>query len=132
MLQEWGNTPGEALREGGDPMIKKRPQRGEGSTVSPLGGTMIFNLFCLGTGHKKDETNQTMRRLHDDCKSWTDYKYICDGPTGLGGVAAGAGMNALRDECVKKIRAVLPLSRINMAGHSRGAMLCHMVAHKLS
>src|SRR5262249_33718705 len=42
----------------------------------------------------------------------------------------GSGMDKSLDQIIKHVDEAGPL-QINMAGHSRGAVLCHMVARKL-
>ena len=94
----------------------------------------IFNLFCLGTGHTSVEANQTMFWLHRDCLGVDKVdKLLVDGPTGPLGIAFGAGMDPELRDIIKTIKGLQPPpEQINMAGHSRGAVLCHMTAHALS
>jgi hypothetical protein len=86
------------------------------------------SVFNIGTGHTKAEANNTIAALGHAC---TDAdKIINDGPTGVLGNLQGWGMNdALRDT-VARITAANP-TVVNMTGHSRGAILCHMIAHAL-
>ena len=87
----------------------------------------VMSIFNIGTGHTQKERNNTMRALYDECYP---PKYINDGPTGLKGVALGWGMNDMLKDTMKEIRKVKP-DQVNLAGHSRGAILCHMIAHAI-
>ena len=88
---------------------------------------VVFSVFNIGTGHTQKERNNTMKALYDEAYP---PKYINDGPPGLNGIAMGWGMNTMRDLTMKEIRKAKP-DRVNLAGHSRGAILCHMLAHAI-
>jgi hypothetical protein len=94
----------------------------------------VMSIFNIGTGHTAEETNQTMKVLFDDCTS--NLKYINKGPVGNIGfnAAVGWGMNTMSDDTFEAIRirkGPCGLDTINLAGHSRGAILCHMLAHQI-
>jgi len=90
----------------------------------------VFSVFCIGTGHKRNEVNNTMKFLYDDCLDF-DYKYINDGPTGSSAIT-GWGMNTMLRDTMAAIKFARPRpDRVNLAGHSRGAVLCHMLAHAI-
>lgn len=93
----------------------------------------VYNVFCIGTGHTRDESNNTMVQLFNDCRGTEGIdKCIVDGPLLDGFLRAitGGGLN-------EKLAGILdPISRarphkVNMTGHSRGAILCHMLAHAM-
>ena len=97
---------------------------------------MIYNLFCIGTGHTKDEPNQTMVQLYNDCTSPERFKFLVDGPTNKFGNAylgewTGLGMDKFLNAIVEHICTAGDVHQVNMTGHSRGGVLCHMVARKL-
>ncbi len=87
----------------------------------------VFTVFNLGTGHKQSETNQTIVHLYKNCMG---EKAINDGPLGVFGSIFGSGMDAKVRDTVKLIAAKTPV-RVNMVGHSRGAVLCHLLANDL-
>lgn len=96
-------------------------------TAGPRGG--VFSVFNIGTGHTQKEPNNTIAALGHAC---TDDKVINDGPTGVMGNAQGWGMNDATRRTVDAIKSVRPRpAQVNMTGHSRGAILCHMIAHAL-
>jgi hypothetical protein len=104
----------------------------------------VFSVFCIGTGHSRAEPNNVMKWLYDNCY-WPGYpkdlKYINDGVMGGGGPLhtnewIGVGMADMKTSTMNAIkRAVrrreLCVTRINLAGHSRGAVLCHMLAEAI-
>jgi len=94
----------------------------------------VYSVFNIGTGHAQNEPNNTIASLGRDCLDWYDVT-INDGPgsswfDGLG-KAFGMGMDSTCSATVKDILARKP-SRVNMAGHSRGGVLCHMIANDLA
>ena len=93
----------------------------------------IFNIFNIGTGHTQTEPNNTMKRLYDDCRGTA--KFINDGPTGSNALRGNLTPRAERTMAALKSRIkdrnLPPIDRINMTGHSRGAVLCHMLAHSI-
>jgi hypothetical protein len=100
------------------------------------GVAMIYNLFCIGTGHTAHEPNQTMVQLYNDCKSQEPFKKLVDGPTNKLGNAylgewAGAGMDDSLKQVLEHMSKARGVLQVNMAGHSRGGVLCHMVARRL-
>jgi len=94
-----------------------------------------MSIFNIGTGHTKSEKTQTMTVLHDDCTD-TSLRYINDGPHGGMGfnAAVGWGMNTIADatfEWIVQRAGLAGVDTINLTGHSRGAILCHMLAHRI-
>jgi hypothetical protein len=89
----------------------------------------VFTVFNIGTGHTRAETNNTFTDLHNSCVG-TD-KFINDGPIHLFGNLAGKGMDRRGREAVAAILAARPRV-VNLTGHSRGAVLCHMIANDLA
>jgi hypothetical protein len=96
----------------------------------------VFSIFNIGTGHTSSEKNNIMKVLYDRCQATKEYKYLNDGPTGLDAVA-GTGMEEKRRQTFQAIvntheNPKLPfISRVNLTGHSRGAILCHMIAYDI-
>lgn len=105
----------------------------------------VFSVFCIGSNHNQKEINNTMAALGHACVSPdgnadpASYKYINDGPGGEDHVskarklfngAVGWGMNNFLANTFQAIVAADP-TVVNLTGHSRGAILCHMIAHKL-
>ncbi len=98
--------------------------------------TNIFSVFCIGTSHVHEEENNTIAVLGKACgsgglindgpgtrKGWFDNKF-----NGL----VGWGMNDKLEATIAAIKKLAPLPDVvNMTGHSRGAILCHMIAHRL-
>jgi hypothetical protein len=88
----------------------------------------VVSVFNIGTGHTRAEVNNTIAALGKAC---TDPdKVVNDGPTGVLGNLQGWGMNDALSSTVARIKAAGP-TVVNMTGHSRGAILCHMIAHAL-
>lgn len=87
----------------------------------------VFSVFSIGTGHARQETNNTIAELHRQC---LDAKWINDGPSGVLGNAQGAGMDRKVADSVAHILAARP-DTVNLTGHSRGAIICHMIANEL-
>jgi hypothetical protein len=71
-----------------------------------------------------------MAALGHDCLTRSDKK-INDGPVGFFGMAFGAGMDSKCDSTVKAILA-RQATVVNLAGHSRGGVLCYMIANGLA
>ncbi|MDB6089264.1 MAG: hypothetical protein JWN85_2048, partial [Gammaproteobacteria bacterium] len=92
-----------------------------------LNRTSVFSVFNIGTGHTQAETNNTIAALGHAC---TGSHLINDGPTGALGTSLGWGMNDALARTMNAIKAAKP-SHVNLAGHSRGAILCHMVGNAL-
>jgi hypothetical protein len=99
------------------------------------GGGGVFSVFNIGTGHIGSEPNNTIAALGKLCEG---DKVVNDGP-GTGGnsidnffgTLQGWGMDDACKTTIEAIKIKKP-RRVNMAGHSRGAILCHMIAHELS
>lgn len=89
----------------------------------------VFSVFNIGTGHTKDEPNNTMAELYRSCSDMGCW--VNNGPLGVMGAIGGQGMDAM---CRETVRAVL-LSQptvLNIAGHSRGGVLSHMIANDVA
>jgi hypothetical protein len=89
-------------------------------------------VFNIGTGHSQTEPNNTFAALWSAC---TSPCYVNDGPGAdemklSPGNMQGWGMN---DKCSATVAAIKNANPkiVNMTGHSRGAILCHMIAHAL-
>jgi hypothetical protein len=90
--------------------------------------TKVFSVFNIGTGHIQSELNNTIAALGADCED--AEKVVNDGPTGAMGNFQGWGMNDALSATHEAIRNANP-THVNMTGHSRGAILCHMLAHAI-
>ncbi|MCC2658253.1 MAG: hypothetical protein K0Q76_3361 [Panacagrimonas sp.] len=93
------------------------------------------NVFNIGTNHTQTETNNMIAALGHACTAGPDFVTINDGPTGPMGNLIGWGMNSALKSTVAKIKAAARdgrIDRVNMTGHSRGAILCHMISHALA
>jgi hypothetical protein len=88
----------------------------------------VFSVYSIGTGHARQEPNNTIAELHRS--SLDPYKWINDGPSGVFGNAQGAGMDRKVADSVAQIIAARP-DTVNLTGHSRGAIICHMIANEL-
>jgi hypothetical protein len=89
----------------------------------------VFSVFNIGTGHTAAEQNNTIADLYRLCSGAN--KFINDGPVGTMGVAQGKGMDPKSAAAVEKILAAKP-AVVNLTGHSRGAVICHMIANDLA
>jgi hypothetical protein len=92
-----------------------------------LNRSSVFSVFSIGTGHTQGERNNTIAALGHAC---VGAKIINDGPTGVMGNVQGWGMNDALRRSIDAIKAANPMV-VNMTGHSRGAILCHMIAHAM-
>ena len=101
----------------------------------------VFSVFCIGTGHTDKESNNTLVKLYDLCEGQDGVaNYKITGLTSILGQAFGRGMRGLADKVYQTIRNALvdwrgsaaAGARVNFAAHSRGAVLCHMVAEEMS
>lgn len=90
----------------------------------------VFSVFNIGTGHTAKEINNTMASLGRECLNQLESK-TNDGPMGLLGKTRGWGMDKKCDDTVKAILA-RKASAVNLAGHSRGGVLCYMIANGLA
>jgi hypothetical protein len=93
----------------------------------------VFSIFNIGTGHGKTEHNNIMKRLYDFCADPIDCRYINDGPLGVKEEATGP-LNEKKDatlEALEKAINKYPITKVNLTGHSRGGVLCHMIAHEI-
>jgi hypothetical protein len=88
-----------------------------------------FTVFNIGTGHKRGEVNNTVADLYRRCSG--SHKFINDGPTGPLGNAQGRGMDPKCRDAIAAILAARP-QYLNLIGHSRGAVISHMIANDLS
>lgn len=88
----------------------------------------VYSVFNIGTGHTKKEPNNTIGSLGFQCQS---DKWVNDGPGGFFGTVFGQGMDSMCDSTVKDILAH-KAAAVNLTGHSRGGVLCHMIANDLA
>ncbi|MGB7763264.1 MAG: hypothetical protein WBL61_25740 [Bryobacteraceae bacterium] len=92
----------------------------------------IFSVFSIGTSHSQREPNNTIATLGHECHP---RKKINDGPgwhtLDLFGKFFGQGMDSRCRSTVTEILTWKP-EVVNLAGHSRGAVLCHMIANDLA
>ncbi len=112
----------------------------------------VFTVFAIGTGHSRAEKNTLMVRLYDVCNAIDavhlgspapQMKYILDGigksydadtgkvSTDYFAQATGWGLSDKTDEVVEHAMRLRP-EVVNLAGHSRGAIICTRIASKLS
>jgi hypothetical protein len=96
----------------------------------------VFTVFNIGTGHTRTEPNNTIAKLYNECLG--NDKFINDGP-GTGGNMAGnlfgnAQGKSMDPRCRATVDAILKArpTTVNLAGHSRGAVMCHMIANDLA
>jgi hypothetical protein len=96
----------------------------------------VFTVFNIGTGHAQGEPNNTIAKLYHECLG--NDKCINDGPgtggnwaSNLLGNAQGKSMDPRCREAIDKILKARP-TIVNLAGHSRGAVMCHMIANDLA
>ncbi len=94
-----------------------------------------FTVFNIGTSHTRAEPNNTIACLYNDC---TGDKFINDG-AGTGGnfVSNGLGVAqglSMDPRCRAAVDAILRARPgvVNLVGHSRGAVMCHMIANDLA
>jgi hypothetical protein len=115
----------------------------------------IYNVYCLGTGHS---SNQAERLLPDIFRTYdrspADRKQLMEGlgtsafvetvraanngaaswGMGVRGTAFGKGWGNVVKQVMAGLRAAhqaQPISMVNLVGHSRGAVTCHMIAHAI-
>lgn len=88
-----------------------------------------FTVFNIGTGHTRGETNNTVADLYRRCSG--GGKWVNDGPTGMLGNAQGKSMDPKCRDAIAAILAARPQT-LNLVGHSRGAVISHMIANDLS
>jgi hypothetical protein len=92
-----------------------------------------YTIFCIGSGHNDSEINNTFAYLANACESF------CQVVIGPGGGKksiketwdgwTGKSLNDKFSEVMIQLRREeRPITRINLTGHSRGAILCHMIA----
>lgn len=115
----------------------------------------IYNVYCLGTGHS---SNQAERLLPDIFRTYDrsplGQKQLMEGlgtsafvetvrdanngvaPRGMGwrGKAFGKGWGNVVMQVMAGLQAAHqahPIEMVNLVGHSRGAVTCHMIAHAI-
>ena len=115
----------------------------------------IYNVYCLGTGHSSNEAERLLPdvfRLYD--RSPADCKQLMEGlgttafvqtvkdanngtaPWKMGkrGKAFGKGWGNVVMQVMAGLQtahAAQQISMVNLVGHSRGAVTCHMIAHAI-
>ena len=116
----------------------------------------IYNVYCLGTGHSSNEAERLLPdifRLYD--RSPADCKQLMEGlgttafvqsvmaanngevPRAMGfrGAAFGKGWGNVVMQVMAGLQAAHAaqlISVVNLVGHSRGAVTCHMIAHAIA
>jgi len=120
---------------------------------------MIHNVYCIGTGHDSTERAQLLPEVYSRYdKSPAEQKHLLEGvgsknfrgfqapaapplplagdatPSRARGIVWGKGWGSN----VKRVMTALadahsrtPLTGVNLVGHSRGAVTCHMIAHAI-
>lgn len=105
----------------------------------------VMTMYFLGTGKHRDQDNQMLGHFyrHIDRNTQDQTKHIFDGPGssrmhGINifsralGVGFGRGWKSNLEKAHKAVLSQLPgVDVVNCIGHSRGAVTCHMFAHKL-
>jgi hypothetical protein len=87
----------------------------------------VFSVFNAGTSHKLSELNNTIADLFWTCHGvFGVNKFGNDGPNLI-----GWQMNSI---CNKTVEAIVHsrANILNLTGHSRGGVLCHMIANAVS
>lgn len=115
----------------------------------------VYNVYCLGTGHSSSQAERLLPdifRAYD--RSPADRKQLMEGlgtsafvqtvkdanngaaPWAMG--ARGKGFGKGWGNVVMQVMAGLqaahqaqPIGMVNLVGHSRGAVTCHMIAHAI-
>jgi len=87
----------------------------------------VYSVFNIGTGHTQKEPNNTIGQLYFNC---IGAKCCNDGPGGILGSLFGQGMDSMCEKTVQKIQGS-HATAVNLTGHSRGGILCHMIANDL-
>lgn len=88
----------------------------------------IFTVFNSGTGHEINELDNSIGHMSRVCLG---SKHTNDGPLGTGGLLWGQGMPAGVSKTVAAIDEARPHT-VNLVGHSRGAVLIHMIVNELA
>lgn len=120
---------------------------------------MIHNVYCIGTGHDSTEAAQLFPQVvarYDETPP--EQKHLVEGvgskafrgfqagdhaplplgsdstPSKLRGTATGKGWGSNVKRVITDLvnaDRVTPVSHVNLVGHSRGAVTCHMIAHAI-
>jgi len=88
----------------------------------------VYSVFNIGTGHTRREPNNTIGQLYFHC---IGAKWVNDGPGGFFGSLFGSGMDSMCESTAKDILD-RKATAVNLTGHSRGGVLCHMIANDLA
>lgn len=91
---------------------------------------MIGNIFNIGSGHTRGEPNNTIAKLGKEAETGDDVNqktYINEGPP-TRSVAANLSLHNKLEETLSWIDRNKGITRINLAGHSRGSFLSLMIA----
>ncbi|MCY2964094.1 MAG: hypothetical protein NT069_10695, partial [Planctomycetota bacterium] len=113
-----------------------------------------FSVFNIGSNHTAAEPNQTIGVLGKECYYGSSaHKILTDGVKTLGGGYAGyfpkrlevtvdailkgdlpniisyRGGGITQNNCTQPLRSG---DTVNLTGHSRGAVMCHLVANRLA
>jgi hypothetical protein len=95
----------------------------------------VFNVFNIGTGHDQyTGYNNIMTRMYQRCTDPEDCKYINDGPLKTKAIF-GTGMTQKDFDSIAWLEGAVnkypSITKLNLTGHSRGAVLCHMLVHSI-
>ncbi|MGH8147483.1 MAG: hypothetical protein ACREPY_14265 [Rhodanobacteraceae bacterium] len=86
----------------------------------------VYSVFNIGSGHTSAEPNNTIASLFNHCTGGPLVKCVNDGPSTL-----AAGMEAGVSRAIGWIKSS-GATTLNMTGHSRGAVMCHMIANDIA
>lgn len=95
----------------------------------------IYSGFCIGTGHSDQESNSTIGNLGRMVSERSAIVLNGVGYKGLGrdliGNMFGHGMEDRVRRFLDAATKAAP-TVVNLAGHSRGAIICHMIANEIA
>ncbi len=114
-----------------------------------------YNVYCLGTGHSSNQAERLLPVIHGTYDlSPANRKQLMEGlgtsafvqtvrndnageaprAMGLRGKAFGKGWGNVVMRVMTDLQAAndaAPITTVNLVGHSRGAVTCHMIAHAI-
>lgn len=103
----------------------------------------VMTMYFMGTGKHRDQDHQMLGQFYKniDRNTQNETKHIFDGPgskpmgnpfSRLRGTLFGTGWKSNLEKAHRAVVSQLPgVDVVNCIGHSRGAVTCHMFAHKL-
>jgi hypothetical protein len=116
----------------------------------------IYNVYCLGTGHSSNQAERLLPEIYRTYdRSPANRKQLMEGlgtsafvqtvmaanngeaprAMGLRGTAFGKGWGNVVMQVMAGLQAAhqaQPITIVNLVGHSRGAVTCHMIAHAIA